>query len=195
MPPLRLPTDAIPKLGLTLGDFWSWAYSDVLNNRNRAIFAEYIVGVALGQVDSPRVEWDAVDFKYHGGVEVKSAAFLQSWNIGAPVLKLSAISFDIGEKLGWDSGTNTSLTEAKRSAACYVFCLYSEKDPTKVDPLDLAGWEFFVVATSRLNAELGQQKRIGIERLKRLCSSISYDKLRQEVDRVLDSVEAGNPTR
>lgn len=24
----------------TVGDFWSWAYSDILNNRNRGIFAK-----------------------------------------------------------------------------------------------------------------------------------------------------------
>ena len=35
--------------GVTVGDFWQWAYSDILSNRNRSIFAEYIVGVALGQ--------------------------------------------------------------------------------------------------------------------------------------------------
>ncbi len=36
-----------------VGDFWSWAYSDILSNRNRSIFAEFIVGSALGVVDSP----------------------------------------------------------------------------------------------------------------------------------------------
>ncbi len=30
----------IPKLGLTVGDFWSWAYSDILNNTDRERFAE-----------------------------------------------------------------------------------------------------------------------------------------------------------
>jgi hypothetical protein len=32
---------------LTLGDFWSWAYSDVLSNRNRSVFAEFLVTAAL----------------------------------------------------------------------------------------------------------------------------------------------------
>jgi hypothetical protein len=45
----------------TVGDFWRWAYSDILSNRNRSIFAEFIVGNALGVVDKPRVEWDSVD--------------------------------------------------------------------------------------------------------------------------------------
>ncbi|MHC4616924.1 MAG: hypothetical protein ACYTEQ_04130 [Planctomycetota bacterium] len=41
--------------GLTLGDFWSWAYSDVLNNRNRSILAEFLVASALGLIDETRV--------------------------------------------------------------------------------------------------------------------------------------------
>lgn len=32
---------------LTVGDFWRWAYSDILSNRNRGIFAEFLVGAAL----------------------------------------------------------------------------------------------------------------------------------------------------
>lgn len=63
----------------TVGDFWQWAYSDILSNRNRSIFAEFIVGVALGAVDKPRVEWDPADLCYQGfKIEVKSSADCQS---------------------------------------------------------------------------------------------------------------------
>lgn len=54
--------DEIPVLGVTVGDFW--AYSDILNNTDRAVFAEFVVGMALGVTDAPRVEWDAVDLRY-----------------------------------------------------------------------------------------------------------------------------------
>ena len=63
-PALLDATDPITGLEqITVGDFWRWAYSDLLSNRNRSIFAEYIVGVALGIVDNPRVEWDSVDLR------------------------------------------------------------------------------------------------------------------------------------
>ena len=52
--------------GRTVGDFWRWAYSHVMSNRNRSLVAEFMVGVALGVVDQPRVEWDAVDLRYGG---------------------------------------------------------------------------------------------------------------------------------
>jgi len=37
--------------GLSVGDFWAWAYSDVLSNRNRSIFAEFAVGAAIGAAE------------------------------------------------------------------------------------------------------------------------------------------------
>ena len=73
--------DEIPVLGATVGDFWAWAYSDILNNVDRAVFAEFVVGMALGVTDAPRVEWDDVDLRYRGkNIEVKSAAYVQSWH-------------------------------------------------------------------------------------------------------------------
>ncbi len=50
--------------GLTVGDFWSWAYSDLLSNANRGVFAEFIVAVALGVHEQPRLEWPA-DLEMH----------------------------------------------------------------------------------------------------------------------------------
>lgn len=48
-----------PAGGHLLG-FWSWAYSDLLSNATRGVLAEYIVGLALGCVQSgTRREWDA----------------------------------------------------------------------------------------------------------------------------------------
>jgi hypothetical protein len=67
---------------LTLLDFWQWAYSDLLSNTNRGRLAEFIVAraLSLGLTDV-RIEWDAVDLVTPTGVkvEVKSAAYLQSW--------------------------------------------------------------------------------------------------------------------
>ncbi len=47
----------------SLADFCSWAYSDVLSNANRSVYAEFMVGVPLGVVDTLRVG-SAVDFRY-----------------------------------------------------------------------------------------------------------------------------------
>ena len=123
-----LPETPIP-MGdnLTVGDFWSWAYSDILSNANRGVFAEFLIGTALEAVKNCRVEWDGYDLDYRGyGIEVKSAAYLQSWHQE----KLSTIRFDIAERSSsWDPKTNAYHQEKKRYADCYAFCHYAQTDP------------------------------------------------------------------
>ena len=83
----------------TLGDFWSWGGSNVLTNNLRGVFAEFLVGTALGAVEGTRTEWDAFDVLYEGAgvevgakIEVKSSSYLQSWHQDKP----SAISWSVG---------------------------------------------------------------------------------------------------
>ncbi len=78
-----------------IGDFWQWAYSDIANNTNRGILAEYIVAKALGSKEKVRVNWAIYDVDSRRGlrVEVKSAARLQSWAQEGP----STIRFDIAK--------------------------------------------------------------------------------------------------
>ncbi len=35
----------------TAGHFWAWAYSNILTNNLRGVFAEFLVGTALGVVE------------------------------------------------------------------------------------------------------------------------------------------------
>lgn len=167
---------------LTIGAFWSWAYSDVLSNRNRSVFAEFLVGAALGCLNAPRIEWDAYDLFYGGRkIEVKASAYLQSWQQTKP----SQISFDVGSKYGWDAATNVMSDTPLRSADCYVFCLYTEtedRDPARV--LDTNRWWFFVLLTSEINARV-RTKRVSLKTLQSLTAPIRYGELRQQVDTLL----------
>lgn len=171
---------------LSLADFWSWAYSDVLSNANRAVFAEFMVGVALGVVDTPRVEWDAVDFRYQGfGVEVKSSAYVQSWAQTVP----SRIVFGIGKKRSWDATTNRSSQVPVRASDIYVFCLYPERNRGQGNVLDTGAWEFYVVATSAIEHEFRDQKTVGLGRVRKISSAVSYTRLRSVVDSILDNLD------
>lgn len=177
---------SIPGLdGCTVGDFWQWAYSDVLSNRNRSILAEYIVGVALGVVDEPRVEWDAVDLRYDGfKIEVKSSAYCQSWHQNKP----STIQFSIRKAVFWNSEAGAYEGEATRSANVYVFCLHTEKDKAKANVLDVAAWDFFVVPTATLNQEFETAKSISLAAVKRLAVACKFDGLKAAVDRVVNAL-------
>lgn len=101
-------------LDLKLADFWSWSASDLVSNATRGVLAEYIVASALGLTagNKVRAQWDAFDLLFgRTKIEVKSAAYLQSWYHK----KLSPlISFGIQPTRSWDASTSELATEMKR---------------------------------------------------------------------------------
>lgn len=178
-------TEKISRTDKTVHDFWAWAYSDVLSNRNRAIYAEFLVASALDLTDGARVEWNSFDLFYRNAkIEVKTSAYLQSWKQA----KHSVISFDVAKKRGWDAETNVTSELSQRNADCYVFCLFDifdikEREQAKV--FDVGQWKFFVVATSEIENHFGEQKRISLSRLEKVCGDVSFEKLKSEIDKTL----------
>ncbi|MHB8160264.1 MAG: hypothetical protein ACYDGS_07250 [Thermoleophilia bacterium] len=147
----------------TLQGFWQWSGSDLVNNALRGTLAEYLVACDIGVADGTRAEWDAYDLLSREAIkiEIKSAAYLQSWAQN----KLSSISFDIGPTFGWNASTNETSQEKKRQADVYIFCLFKHKKKKTVDPLDVDQWEFYVLATSLLDEKLPTQKSISLSTL------------------------------
>ncbi|TDK86493.1 hypothetical protein [Mycolicibacterium mucogenicum] len=143
---------------LSTEEFHAWAYHDLLTNTTRGVLAEYIVAKALGVHATKRVEWDKYDLYVDGigGIEVKSAAYVQSWE----QTRSSIIEFDIRPTKGWDARTNTYAPSAQRCADVYVFCLLNGEVRDHVDPRDVAQWTFYVLATSVLNRVVPKQKKI-----------------------------------
>lgn len=154
-------------LGFTLMDFWKWSSSDLVSNTTRGIVAEFLVAKALGMdTGGVRDEWDPVDLKYRGiGIQVKSAAYLQSWGQE----KHSTISFTTKPTIKWDPVTNKYEQEATWHADVWVFALLAHKDKSSVDPMKIEQWEFYVVPTNTLKARKRSQHSIVLQSLKDLC--------------------------
>lgn len=153
--------------GISIMDFWSWSYSDLLNNTYRGVLAEFIVCKSLNLKTDPaqiRTDWMPYDLTSPSGrkVEVKSAAYLQSWEQNY----YSKILFDIAPKRAWSASTGYS-PEAKRNSELYVFCLYKALNRDQ-SILDLDLWDFYVLAASTLNSEVPIQKSIGLQSLMKL---------------------------
>ncbi len=146
-------------LNRTLLDFWRWSASDLVSNTLRGILAEYIVASALELPQEARVEWDAFDLKTPAGLklEVKSAAYLQSWNQKA----LSKINFGIAPTRAWDEEVGHHSQNRQRQADIYVFCLLHHQDKATVDPLDMTQWTFYLLRASVLDERLPLQRSIG----------------------------------
>ena len=163
--------------GRTLLDFWKWSASDVLSNAPRGALAEFLVGHALDAIDSPSEVWASCDLKTRDGirVEVKSAAYVQSWCQD----KLSQIRFGIRRTL------DEEWTKRDRHSDVYVFALLAEKDKGRIDPLDIGQWEFYVVSTRELNRVCDDQRSLGINGVRELAGDVvPYAMLEPEVKSV-----------
>lgn len=171
-------------LDFDLQSFWRWSASDLVSNATRGILAEYIISRALDRgVDEVRDEWGAFDILTPSGikVEVKSAAYLQSWH----QKKLSKIQFLVPKTREWDADTSSLATERKRQADVYVFALLAHKDKSTIDPLNVDQWKFYVVPTSDLNARKRSQHSITLSSLEVLAGEpIPYHELSAVVEKV-----------
>lgn len=106
------------------------------------MLAEYLVGLALDCTgDTGRREWADYDLIIPDGIriEVKSSSYLQSW----PQKKPSTISFGVTESQGWEA-TTTYDGAITRRAHVYVFCVFTERDLARANPLDTRQWIFLV---------------------------------------------------
>jgi len=172
-------TPVVGAAGATVGDFWAWAYSDILANTTRGVFAEYLVAVALGDVGRCRLEWDAADVRYRGlNIEVKSAAYAQTWTQNQP----SAIRFGIAKTRSWHAESNIYDADLKRSADCYVFALFSDLDNPRRHVADVSFWRFFVFRTACIDEKFGDQKTVALSRIEAMGTSVEWSELRRAID-------------
>lgn len=183
---------AIPKTGnenisnngintnYNLMDFWRWSVSDILSNATRGRFAEFIVGTAIGlDPNNLRDEWDAYDLETEDGIkiEVKSAAYIQSWNQKS----FSTISFSIKPARYWDAETNMQSGEPKRHADLYVFCHLKHKNQDTIDPLKMEQWDFYVLPTYKLDHYERSQISITLKSLQKLTNPQEYNELKVHI--------------
>lgn len=166
----------------------------MVENRNRGIFAEWLVGQALGAIgpEEYRQEWDAWDLVYgpaESKVEVKAAGLGQSWPQDQP----SVPRFDIAPReWTWDplAKRRVSLDPPARVADVNVFCLHTPFPATSENVLERACWKFWVLSSRQLDREVGEQQSVGEAKLKeltdkKLTERVSWHELPEAVDRCL----------
>ena len=172
--------------------FWQWSASDLVSNVTRGVLAEFIVATALDvNITGTRNDWDAFDLTTPSGtkIEVKSAAYLQTWFQSAP----SNIVFHTPLTRATDPSTNRMDSESRRQADVYVLALLHHDDKATVDPLNLAQWSFFVVPTCRLDSRKRSQHSITLRSLQALVSSVQYSELAAAVIHAGDAQRASAP--
>ena len=170
-----------------LNTFRTWAVGNLVENRNRGLFAEWVVGTALGVAGKERLEWDEADLRYQDRlIEVKASGRGQAW----PQDKPSTPTFDIKQRArSWNAQTNIieEFDPPRRVADLYVFCLHQSYPATNDNVADASEWEFWVVPTDTIDAELGDQKTIGLTRLEQLTDSVAWSELSEKIKYALDA--------
>ena len=167
-------------VGASLQDFWAWGYSDLINNTQRGALAEFIVAQAIGVANTVRVDWTPWDLTTPSGikVEVKSAAYIQSWSQAGP----SKITFGVARRRGVVGDSGVLDNDPRHHADVYVFAHLAEIDQTVIDPLDLDQWEFYVVPTSVLEQRKRSQHSITLPSLRRLAKELTWAQLADAVE-------------
>jgi hypothetical protein len=103
-------------------------------------------------------------------VEVKSAAYLQSWY----QKRFSWITFSMRKTLAWDPDTEKFAAVAQRHAQAYMFALLAHTDKPTVNPLDLDQWTFYVLPTAVLDARTRSQDSITLKTLQELTTATIF---------------------
>ena len=168
-------------------EFWQYAYSNFIDNRNRGALGEFIVASAMSVTETPYSSWENYDLEAEGiKIEVKTSGFQQTWE----QKKESVPSFEIRKKKGWVGETNEWEEIAKRHADVYVFCLNTQWKGSVEDPLNTEHWKFYVASTKLINEKLSNQQTLGISTIENTlgCKAVSYDELRDEIEAKLQSL-------
>ena len=209
-------TNGSSVLPFHVADYWQWAYSDMLRNTQRGVFAEFVVIAALdmGGIhtnENIRSNFEPYDLvgpnisnsctphrlensnfeNYPCRIEVKSAAYVQAWEPHPGTVP--RISFSIAPaKIPDETGDYRPDAERQRNSDLYVFAIYTA-DKKEQNIFDMSLWRFYVVKTSVLNEKCGEQKTLTLTKLKTLGSAeVSFDELCKEILDTCDSISAEN---
>lgn len=171
-----------------LVQYWRWRSSNLLFNTERGVFAEFLVASSLRLTEEAHKAWAEYDLllpNANGGrgtrIEVKSSAYLQ-----APEFKQTkdaTIQFGIAPV-----EVDEKLT---RPSDVYVFCHFTPRfeERDTADPLDVAQWDFYLLATKQLDRELPGQKTIRLGPLKKLAGdSVQFSKLEKRIKEVAPKI-------
>lgn len=152
------------KLDGKLLDYLSWAYSDLCDDVNKGIFAEWLVAKILGINTSRRYLWANSDLETDGGVriEVKASAYWQSWkalNSDGSLKDLSQVVMQPDNKIRFgglvakDTINNSTQEFGSLKSDFYCFCFHTEKNYEAWNGMDMSKWEFYLVAAKDITTK------------------------------------------
>lgn len=163
-------------VGLSVVDFWQFEFSNLVDLLGYV--AEFLVAKALGKELPDNCNgWTHYDIEYRGKhIEVKASSYYQPWKEGIEICENRVYSIRPSQR---------------ESNDIYVFCLLNGRNYAEANPMLLENWEFYVVPTSVLDDECGENKTVALKRIRAFGGfgkNIRYDKIKETVDKICDSL-------
>lgn len=180
---------------ICVNDFWRWAYSDLIRNTKRGVFAEFLIKMSLEyngcyQEAPIRLEFEPFDLlgpckKSNGErskLEIKSASLIQSWEHHEGK-KPSTLRFSIAPaKVPDKTGDYPRNAERQRNSDIYIFSIYNSSE-RGLNILDVNYWEFYICPTYIFERDFKESKTISIDKLKMISEvkHCSIEKIYKEI--------------
>lgn len=173
------------ELDFDLLEFWKYKYSNIYNLQE--VIAEFIIEKALGMKKSHNIDsWTLYDILYRNyRIEVKTTSYYHPWNENGKISNYRSFSITKANSNYEDLNTENRF---ERQNDIYVFCLNTGTTKETSNPMKLENWLFYVVPTSVINKECGDNKTITLNRVKKLTEPILFDSLKQTIDSIIDNI-------
>ena len=152
--------------GFSMRDFWSVMYSNIYENTGD--LAEFLVAVALNIRTFKKYGWTQYDIDYRDcRIEVKATQYYQPWEANGKVTEQRTFNIGMANSVEGDNDSGKM-----HNNDVYVFVLNTGRNEKDSYPLELNHWLFWVVPTSDINKECGNQKKLSLNKLKKIANEV-----------------------
>lgn len=165
-------------------DFWESKFSNIYNMQD--VIAEFIVEKALGIDKAQNIDYLTLyDILYKNfRIEIKETSYYHPWNENGKISKQRMFGIT---KANSNYETVEMENKFERQNDIYVFCLNIGDTKESSNPMNLNNWEFYIIPTSVINKECRDNKKISLNRVRKLTKKVTYDKLKEKIDEIIDS--------
>lgn len=174
-------------------DFWQYAFSALNDNVLRGRLAEFLVEIALKELDDIGVrsswgDWDVEDFD-GTKIEVKCAAYIQDWDQN----DYSNIKFGRlkGKEVYYSEAVKSfkELAALNYKADIYVLALQHHKEHASFDILDMKQWSFYVLSRESIAVLTNNGMSISLSKLiSNDVAPVNFENIRQAVEELKTAV-------
>jgi len=151
------------------------------------VIAEFLIEKALGIDKAQNTEyWTLYDILYRGyRIEVKQTGYYHPWNENGKISKTRRFGITMANS---NYENEDEENKFERQNDIYVFCLNIGETKRESNPLNVNNWEFYIAETAVVNKECGNNKTVGLNRVRCFAKKVNYNEIKEIIDGIIDNV-------